>query len=299
MGAGQTGKSLRWKPTGAGSFGKIIIKLKSPLIFLSSSVIRHGASQNPKGAHLKVFIAATALCLAPFTAVAADLGLRKSYLPGADTPATSASPWTGAYAGVNAGGGFGRVTDPDAGSDSEVIKTSGALGGLQVGYNHQVGNYVVGLEADYAMAKVKGHLFQSVTGVPVAGFGVSGNNTIESRLDAFGTIRMRAGIAMNSALLFATGGYAYGRNKLTDSVSVTVTSAMGSGSGAAFYSNSQWMSGWTLGGGVEYAFTPNISGKLEYLYADLGKATFFKGTLMETKVATKLNILRAGVNYRF
>ena len=243
--------------------------------------------------------AATALCLAPFTAMAADLGLRKSYLPGADTPATSASPWTGAYAGVNAGGGFGRVTDPDAGSDSEVIKTSGALGGLQVGYNQQVGNYVVGLEADYAVAKVKGHLFQSVTGVEIAGFGVSGNGVIESRLESFGTIRARAGVTLNSALLFATGGYAYGRNKITASASATITGPSGGGTGAASFSDSQWMSGWTLGGGVEYAFTPNISSKLEYLYADLGKQTVFRATLLEGKVANKVSILRAGVNYRF
>ena len=243
--------------------------------------------------------AATALCLAPFTAVAADLGLRKSYLPGADTTATSASHWTGAYAGVNAGGGFGRVTDPDAGSGSDVIKTNGALGGLQVGYNHQVGDYVVSLEADYAVAKVKGHLSQSVTGLVIGGFGVSGNGDIESRLESFGTIRARAGVALNSALLFATGGYAYGRNKITASASATVTGPSGGGTGAASFSDSQWMSGWTLGGGVEYAFTPNISSKLEYLYADLGKSTFYKGTLMETKVANKVSIIRAGVNYRF
>jgi len=247
---------------------------------------------------LKVFITAAALCLAPFTAMAADLGLRKSYLPGADTPATKASPWTGAYAGVNMGGGFGRVTDPDAGSDSEVIKTSGAMSGLQVGYNQQIGVYVFGLEADYAMARIKGHLSQSASGV-LSGFSVTGTATVESKLESFGTIRARAGVALNSALLFATGGYAYGRNMITGSGSATVSSPAGSASGALVFSDLQWMSGWTLGGGVEYAFSPNISSKFEYLYADLGKATFYKGTLTEIKIANKVSILRAGVNYRF
>ena len=148
------------------------------------------------------------------------------------------------------------------------------------------------------MARMKGRLSQSASG-DLQGFSVTSNATVESKLESFGTIRARAGVALNSALLFATGGYAYGRNMITGSGSATVTSSNGSASGALMLSDSQWMSGWTLGGGVEYAFSPNISSKLEYLHADLGKATFFKGTLTEMKIANKVNILRAGMNYRF
>ncbi len=246
---------------------------------------------------MKIFLPTVALCLAPLTAMAADLGLRKS-LPPEAAAAPSTWTWTGAYAGVNAGAGFGRVTDQDAGSDSEGIKTGGALAGLQVGYNQQVGSFVFGLEADYAMAGVKGHISQTASG-SLQGFSVTGNETVKSKLESFGTIRARAGVALNSALLFATGGFAYGRNMITDSGSATVTSPTGPVSGALMFSDSQWMSGWVLGGGVEYAFSRNISSKLEYLHADLGKATFFKGTLTELKLANKVNILRAGVNYRF
>lgn len=246
---------------------------------------------------MKVFITAAALCLAPFTAMAADLGLRKSYLPGADTPATKASPWTGAYAGVNVGGGFGRVTDPDVTPVTGALKTSGVLGGLQVGYNQQVGGFVFGLEADYAMAHLKGDVSASVNGLAWGGSRLTGAATAESKLDSLGTIRARAGVTINSALLFATGGWAYGRNKITASGSAfdAVTGRFLRDAG----SDAQWMSGWTLGGGVEYAFTNNLTGKLEYLYADLGKATFFKGTWAQDEVSNAVSILRAGVNYRF
>ena len=234
---------------------------------------------------MKVFITAAALCLAPFTAMAADLGLRKTYLPGADAPAPTASPWTGAYAGVNAGGGFGRVKDPIVTPVTGDIKSSGVLGGLQVGYNQQVGGFVFGVEADYALAHVKGDITASAPS-----FGLTGTATAAaaSKLDSFGTVRARAGVAVNSALLFATGGWAYGHNKMTVS-----------GSSIATVSDSQWMSGWTLGGGVEYAFASNLTGKLEYLYADLGKSTFSNAILGSTQVSNKVSIIRAGVNYRY
>ena len=232
---------------------------------------------------MKIFIAAAALCIVPCVAMAADLGLRKSYLPGADTPATPASPWTGAYAGVNAGGGFGTVKDPTVTPVTGDIKTGGVLGGLQVGYNQQMGDFVFGVEADYALAHVNGDISASAPA-----FSLTGTATAESSLDSFGTVRVRGGVAMNSALLFATGGWAYGHNKITVS-----------GSSFATVSDSKWMSGWTLGGGVEYAFMPNMTGKLEYLYADLGKSTFSPGALGSTQISHKVSIFRAGVNYRF
>ena len=117
---------------------------------------------------MKVFIAAAALCILPCAAMAADLGLRKSYLPGAETPATSPSPWTGAYAGVNAGGGFGRVTDPTVTPLTGAIKSGGVLGGAQVGDNQQMGDFVVGLETDYTLARLKGNVSSSVTAFPDA-----------------------------------------------------------------------------------------------------------------------------------
>ena len=246
---------------------------------------------------MKVFIAAAALCILPCAAMAADLGLRKSYLPGAETPVTPASPWTGAYAGVNAGGGFGRVTDPTVTPLTGAIKSGGVLGGVQVGYNQQIGDFVFGLEADYALARLKGDVSTSVKDFSFGGGVWSGAAKAESRLESFGTVRARAGVAMNSALFFATGGWAFGRNKIM--TSGTLTDAISHRSLTFNNADSKSMSGWTLGGGVEYAFMQNVTAKLEYLYADLGKSTFSSGAFGSTPVSNKVSIIRAGVNYRY
>ena len=110
-------------------------------------------------------------------------------------------------------------------------------------------------------------------------------------------MRARAGFALNSALLFATGGWAYGGNKIV--TSGTLTDAVSRVSLSFTNPDSKWMSGWTLGGGVEYAFMQNVTAKLEYLYADLGKSTFSLGAFGSTTVSNKVSIIRAGVNYRY
>jgi outer membrane immunogenic protein len=245
---------------------------------------------------MKIAFATLALCMAPVAAFAADLPGRKA--SNAPTQAPALFTWAGPYAGLNAGWGFGKVTDPYVTRIMGSIKTSGALGGLQVGYNHQAGDFVLGVEADYAMANVKGEISASGT-LALGGFSLSGKATIESALKSFGTIRARAGVTMNSALIYATGGYAYGRNKVTGSMSGTETVSGTSRAAAGTESSSKTMSGWTLGAGVEYAITSNLSGKLEYLYADLGKATFFNGTLSQDEISVKVSVIRAGVNYRF
>jgi len=84
---------------------------------------------------------------------------------------------------------------------------------------------------------------------------------------------------------YITGGVAFANAKLTT---------------AAGASDSNTQIGWTAGLGVEYAFMGNWSAKLEYLYADLGKATCGSGTCTtDTDVDIKANIVRVGLNYRF
>ena len=245
---------------------------------------------------MKSFITAAALCLASFTAMAADLGLRKSLPP---EVAAAPSTWAGPYAGLNAGWGFGTVTDPYVTPVVGSIKTSGFLGGLQVGYNHQAGDFVLGVEADYTMANMKGDVSRSINGVAVGSYRISGSAGVSSTLETFGTVRARAGVTMNSALIYATGGYAYGRNKIKAAGAGTYTTGGVTKTLSDAGSDSQTMNGWALGAGVEYAITSQLSGKLEYIHADLGKATIFRGGWAETEASNKVNILRAGVNYRF
>ncbi|TAK50370.1 MAG: porin family protein [Xanthobacteraceae bacterium] len=155
--------------------------------------------------------------------------------------------WTGFYVGVFGGGGWGRhdYTNPA----STQYGSSGGLFGGTAGYNWQAGRIVLGVEGDLAWANING------TGTPAAGL------TNQSELQWLGSARGRVGWAMNNLLLYGTGGWAYG------SVRNTNTNA---GLADQFTVSK---SGWTAGGGAEYAVNPNWSAKLEYRYTDLGNVS--------------------------
>jgi len=105
-------------------------------------------------------------------------------------------------------------------------------------------------------------------------------------LDSLGTVRGRVGTLFNDWLVYATGGWAFGRVSGFDVVK---------SSGDAMYN------GWTVGGGVEKRFAPQWSLKLEYLYTDLGSKDLFQAQVpgYPEHVSYKLNTLRIGINYFF
>ena len=162
--------------------------------------------------------------------------------------------WTGFYLGVNAGYGWGEA---DYSGDID-----GFLGGIQAGYNYQLsGPFVIGVEADIQYSNIESSVFT---------------------LDYFGTVRARAGFAVDQFLLFSTAGFAYGRGSYE----------------VAGLTNDKTNMGWTVGAGAEYAIDLNWSVKAEYLYVDLGQETYATvGGPIDVGLTS--NILRAGVNYRF
>src|SRR5579872_2056397 len=177
---------------------------------------------------LLVGVSLAALGSAP--AFAADLAARHVY-----TKAPVVAPvynWAGFY--IGAMGGYGSE---DSGSPS--IK--GGLAGGTVGYNWQTGSWVYGLEADAAWADLNA----SASAV-VPGFGLL---TASDKVDSTGTVRGRIGYAFNTVLLYGTGGYAWANNKVS-------LSALG-----VSISDSKFLSGWTVGAGVEYMFAPKWSVK--------------------------------------
>ena len=97
----------------------------------------------------------------------------------------------------------------------------------------------------------------------------------------FGTVRGRAGYAINNVLLYGTGGLAFG--ELT-------------GQTFGLSSESHTNAGWTLGVGAEFGFAQNWSAKVEYLYVDLNDSNF---TITGTQNGYHFGLLRAGVNYHF
>jgi outer membrane immunogenic protein len=207
-------------------------------------------------------LAATALSVAGVSAAsAADLPMRAA----PPAPVFAAAPvftWTGFYVGVNAGYGWSD-DDFDAVDFADDEDDGGFVGGAQVGYNYQIGSFVVGLEGDiqYADFGREG----------VFNFVDEDGDIFEGELESsdwFGTVRARAGVALGQALIYGTGGFAFADDS----------------------------TGWTAGGGLEYAFTNNLSAKIEGLYVSLdGDDSDIVGFDNETD----FGVVRAGLNFRF
>jgi outer membrane immunogenic protein len=103
---------------------------------------------------------------------------------------------------------------------------------------------------------------------------------VSVKFDTLASVRGRFGIAYVSALFYGTGGGGWGHFKVS----------------VGPFSDSTWLSGWTAGAGIEYAFMPNWSAKVEYLHYGFGSETFF-GALSSGNL--DVNTIKAGINYRF
>jgi len=226
---------------------------------------------------MKRFLLASAGVLAAAgligAASAADLGRRAP--PPLVTKAPPMAPyfsWTGLYAGLNGGYGWGRSKWSDLGSNFNL---NGGLFGGQVGYNWQFGQFVYGLEGDVDWSDVRG-----TAGV------------VTTRNSMLSTVRGRVGFAADRWMPYLTGGLAIGNIRATV---------------PGFAGIDQTNTGWTVGGGVEYALPGlfslpgNWSVKAEYLHVDLGNAACAAACDLPAgnNVGLTTNIIRGGVNYHF
>ena len=123
--------------------------------------------------------------------------------------------------------------------------------------------------------------------------------TVTSRVDVQGSIRARAGIAFDRALIYATGGAAF--TGITNSFS-----AFAPGLGFISDSFSKTRAGWTVGGGIEYAVTNNWSVRAEYRFADFGHFTDFPfaavlpaGVVVTSQHHLTENQVQVGFSYKF
>jgi outer membrane immunogenic protein len=218
--------------------------------------------------------------------------------------APPAYSWTGFYAGIKAGYGWGNTVD-DVGAQpflpAAIAQTAnpnprGLLGGVQAGYNYQFNQVVLGVQADFALGNIHGS--NSV----LAPNG-SNNTNADQRLDSFGTVRGRVGFTPdNQWLVYGTGGFAFGHGKLT--TNIITTGSCGAGI-CELGSGSKMLTGWTAGAGVEYALSQKWSFLFEYLYYDLGTISH---TATDTTTAVtdfqfisskfKGNIVQVGLNYK-
>lgn len=255
---------------------------------------------------------AAALATSCLSALAADLPRSKA--PVVYTPPPPVFTWTGFYVGLNAGAiiahdasaravgtpaylAAGAVLPRGFSNDSNV----GFIGGGQIGYNHQFGALVAGLEADFQGTSLR-HTDTTVATLATG--------ALKTETPWLGTVRGRFGFLANERLMiYATGGLAYGQTKLTS----TMTGTAGALAGATWSgSNSKTRAGWTLGAGAEYAITNNWTARLEYLYYDLGKASVAArglnaagsaldagGLYPVVQQKNRGSIVRVGLNYKF
>lgn len=213
-------------------------------------------------------IAALGLLAASVAAQAADLP-RGPYLK-APMRSLAGYDWTGVYIGINGGYAWGT-------SDWSVPVTStspaGWLVGGTLGFNYQIGTFVLGLEGDYDWANING---STVCAAPF---------TCGTSSKYLATARGRFGIAFDRWLPFVTGGVAFSEINANGTIAAAAVS--------------QQRTGWTFGGGLEYAFLPNWTVKAEYLYVDLGNFDPGFAAPLVSSVSLKESVVRAGINYKF
>jgi outer membrane immunogenic protein len=242
----------------------------------------------------KLLLATTAFgALAATSAVAADLAVKAR--PVAPCNCTcDAAQFDGGYIGISGGGvkHIANRTDRDeflVDASTYVTEKWGGIVGGTLGYNWARCHTLWGIEIDGSWAGVN----KTLTLHPNSVF----NQSVENRMDAFLTARVRSGIAWDNLLLYLTGGVAAARfrttwqdfnNGLTPLDSVEFK---------------EWRWGWVAGFGTEWAWTPNLTLKSEVLYANFADrdrdntfASFGRASFTHSDAVW---ISRVGLNYRF
>jgi outer membrane immunogenic protein len=231
-----------------------------------------------------LLLGAAYLALAAAPAFAADLPARGPVKAPAMLPPVFS--WTGCYIGVHVGGAFVADSDSD---------TAGVIGGAQLGCNYQFApNFVLGIEGDFSGSSLKDDVGFAI-GLPGGGAAAA---TGSFKTDWLASITGRLGYSVDQLLFYGKGGVAFAHNKLD---------VNGVALGVPFnFNGDDTFTGWTVGAGVEWAFAPNWSAKIEYDYYDFRDQDFtFTGTVGgATNTFTvngdeKFHVVKAGVNYRF
>jgi outer membrane immunogenic protein len=235
-------------------------------------------------------------------ALAADLPMPAPppRAPAAFIPPPPPFSWTGIYIGGNAGAAWNRGTVSDAFGNSFTLPSNNAvfMGGGQVGGNWQTGALVLGVEGQFDWLANQNNASAGIA-VPIPG----GTNTLQviSKDRWLTTLTGRIGIAADHWLFYAKGGGAWVGNQSFTVNNVTTGQSFTSSSGG-------WNTGWTVGGGIEWAFAGPWSVKVEYDYIKLSSNSFTVATpspvgVLAGDVFTTSNrniqTVLGGINYRF
>ncbi len=195
-----------------------------------------------------------------------------------ETPTEQPAPvfvWTGGYVGLAGGFGWAEV-DIDSSvfgipQDPESLDGQGGFVGLHAGYNFQSGYFVGGIEADINKSWVDSNAMLDTV-------------EVDAELDWFGSIRGRAGVALDRTLVFGTAGVAFAdasAELLGEKLDLSYT-------------------GWTVGAGAEYALTDNFTLRGEYRYYDFGSDRLeVGGGFLAFEAALRMQTISFGASYKF
>lgn len=209
---------------------------------------------------------------------------------GAPRAAPPVFNWTGCYIGAHAGGGWARNVLTDTGSGFLVSSTgpvsiqdnsSGFLGGGQIGCNYQFAPmWVTGIEVDVSAANISGDVTSPFK---------SPNSLWTVKTDWLASATGRFGYSWDHWLAYAKGGAAWAHDKYAATYGAT-------------YTGDETRIGWTIGGGLEWAFMDNWSAKLEYDYFDFGSKDVnlsIPGLVVPENNKQQIHAVKFGINYRF
>ncbi len=222
-----------------------------------------------------------------------------------DVPAYVPPPtWTGFYIGAHVGGTWADIKNRDI--DNFIgngvdwgwnNNNSGVFGGGTVGYNWQAGNWgigsgavVLGVEADFGGA--------GLTSSWNDGFAPTDPRflRVHNNANFYADVTGRLGYAVGPALFYAKGGWAF----LDTDLSISGINAV---TGLPWTVSSSGLDGWTIGGGIEYMWSPSWSFKAEYLYFDFGRNhnDWVDATGVDWRFDRDLtvNSFKVGLNYHF
>jgi outer membrane immunogenic protein len=204
-----------------------------------------------------------------------------AYVP----PVSPVYNWGGLYFGFNLGYGFGTSNwvDPnDPGGATGNFNLTGFLAGATLGVNFQTDAFVFGAEADFDGSFIDGKKASSFCSI---------GTQCETKNFWFSTLRGRLGYAADRVLFYGTAGGALGN-----------VSAGQSGNFQRFTKG-----GWTVGAGLEAAFTENLTARIEYLYLKLGNVVCTSpgacgadpGGNPDDTVKFSTSMIRVGLDYKF
>jgi outer membrane immunogenic protein len=222
--------------------------------------------------------------------------------------------WTGFYIGGNAGVGFGGestsvdlggfnyfAANPAPGEVTKVGDDSAFIGGGQIGYNYGFNNFVAGIEADFS-----GFDFQAAK-IPASSRADWGSDTrVSVEMNWLATVRGRLGVAFDRWLLYGTGGVAFRAGEYRNHDFCNTVPRCG---GGLLDARGDMGTGWTVGGGAEFAWMANWTAKAEYLFVSFDGEDY-SGTAhypaprdpVNYKFSASgadFNIVRIGLNYKF